>query len=203
MITIYGSPRSSAGRCFWALEEAGVEYENKKIDFQKEEHKSEEYYEINPNRKIPALTDGKFKIWESMAINFYIADAYRPELLGATSQERGLVHQWSTWSIAELQPPLIEVFIQLVFVPEDRRNQEVIKKAKAKLPALLQTLDMSLEKTKYLAGDKFSLGDLNTSSVVSICNHVKYDLSEYKNIASWQNAISDRPAYQRFMELCK
>lgn len=203
MIEIYGSPRTSAGRCFWCLEEVEAKYENKSIDMRAGEHKGEDYLKINPNGKVPALTDGEFKIWESMAINSYLAEAYKPELLGTNPQEKGLVQQWTTWSIAELQPPLIDVFIQLVFVPEDKRDLKLIEKSKGKLPNLLSILNSSLEGKKYLVAERFSLADLNTASVVSICEHLEIDLSEYKNIQSWRGALSDRPAFQRFQKLCQ
>lgn len=203
MITIYGSPKSSAGRCFWCLEEVGASYEAKTINFREQEHKSEEFLKINPNGKVPALTDGDFTIWESMGINFYLADAYKPELLGSTPQERGLVHQWSIWSIADLQTPLIEIFIQMVFIPEERRDMKLVEKAKEKLPALLTTLNNGLEKNKYLIGENFSLADLNVESVISVCDHIEYDLSDLKNIKNWRAALSDRPGFQRYKELCK
>ncbi|MCB0362836.1 MAG: glutathione S-transferase [Bdellovibrionales bacterium] len=114
MVAIYGSPRSSSGRCFWCLEEIGIEYENKPINFREKQHKSPEYLKLNPNGKVPVLVDGDFVIWESLAINFYLAEAYKPQLLGSDIQHRGLVHQWSIWALADLQPPLIEAFIQSV-----------------------------------------------------------------------------------------
>ena len=203
MITIYGSPKSSAGRCFWALEEAGVKYEAKSIDFQAKEHKSAEFLKINPNGKVPALTDGDFTIWESMAINMYLCDQYKPELLGTNARERGLAYQWSTWSLVDLQAPLIEIFIQLVFVPEERRDLAKIEKAKEKLPNLLETLEVALTNKKYLAGDNFSVADLNTASVVHICEHIKYDISKFEKINSWLQSISDRDGFQRYQALCK
>lgn len=201
MITIYGSPMSSAGRCFWCLEEANVEYETKAISFKDKEHKSEEFLKINPNGKVPALVDGDFTIWESMAINFYLADTYCPSLLGSDTKQRGLVHQWSIWSIADLQVPIIDAFIQLNFVPEDRRNQELIDKSLGKLPAMLTTLNNSLSTNKFLVGSEFTLADLNVASVVGVCDHIQYDLSEYKNISQWRSAISDRPGFQKYLKL--
>ena len=73
MISIYGSPRSSAGRCVWAAEEAGVAYEVKAVDMRNQEHKSAEFLKLNPNGKVPAMKDGDISLFESMAINFYIA----------------------------------------------------------------------------------------------------------------------------------
>lgn len=203
MLTIYGSPKSSSGRCFWCLEEAGVEYTAKPIDFRAGDHKSESFLQVNPNGKVPALTDGDFTIWESLAINNYIADAYKPELLGSSAQERGLVSQWSIWSVADLQVPMIQAFIQLVFVPEERRNAEVIKAAFEKLPAMLNTLENALEGKEYLVANRFTLADLNTAFVVAICDDIKFDLAEYGNINQWRERIAQREATQHYKALCK
>lgn len=204
MLTIYGSPKSSSGRCFWCLEEIASEYKVESINFKEKQHQSAEFLKINPNGKIPVLIDGDYKIWESMAINFYLAEAYKKELLGETAKDRGLVYQWSIWSIAELQPPLVSVFIQLIFVPEERRDSKVIEKALSKLPSLLKTLDDGLASNQYLAGAQFSLADLNVASVVSICDSIKHDLKDYKNIQKWlENIIAKRPSYIRYQQLCK
>jgi len=201
MISIYGSPRSSSGRCFWTLEEIGVEYVAKSLDFKEKEHKSEVFLNVNPNGKVPALTDGDYVIWESMAINMYLAEAYKPELLGNNPKERGHVYQWSIWAIGDLQTPLIDIFIQMVFVPEERRDMEKVDKAKAKLPALLTMLDNALNKSDYLLGDHFSLADLNTMSVVQICDHLKYELNDYKNILKWKKTISERDGFIKYSKL--
>lgn len=203
MITIYGSPQSSAGRCFWCLEEAGVEYTAKSIDFRKGEHKSAEFMKVNPNGKVPALTDGDFTIWESLAINNYIAEAYKPELLGNTVQERALVSQWSIWSVADLQAPMIQAFIQLVFVPEEKRNQRIIDSAFEKLPTLLSTLENSLADRNFLVADRFTLADLNAAFVVSICDEIKFDLADFSNINQWRARIDEREETQRYKAVCK
>jgi glutathione S-transferase len=203
MITLYGSPKSSAGRCYWTLEEAGVPYELKEVDMKNKEHKSPEFLKINPMGKIPALVDGDVTLFESMAINFYIADTYKKELLGSTNGERGLVHQWSFWATSELQGPIIDIFIQKVFVPEDKRDNNIIENSLNKLPNLLTVLDSALNGKKYLVGEQFTVADINTASVVSICPMIGVDLTSYSNLNTWLGAISDRPAYQKYQNLRK
>jgi glutathione S-transferase len=203
MITLYGSPRSSAGRCIWALEEAGVPFTQKDVDMKNKEHKSPEFLKINPMGKIPAMVDGDIALFESMAINYYIADNYKKELLGTNALEKGLSMQWSFWATSELQPPIIEVFIQKVFVPEDKRDHNVIEKNLNKLPELLNVLNNSLADKKYLAGNQFTIGDINTATVVSICPMMGVDLGAYPNIKSWLGTISERPAFQKYQGLRK
>lgn len=203
MITLYGSARSSAGRCLWTLEEAGVPYELKNIDMRTKEHKSEAFLKINPNGKVPALTDGNFTLFESMAINSYIAEKYKPELLGTTIEERALSLQWSFWASLELQDPIIQVFIQKVFMPEEKRSQAVIDENLEKLPALFSILDTALSGKTYLSGKSFTLADLNTQSIVSIAPMIGFDISSYKNLDMWMKAISDRPAFQKYTAIRK
>lgn len=203
MITLYGSPRSSAGRCFWTLEEAGVPYTLKEVDMRNKEHKSPAFLKLNPMGKVPVMVDGDITLFESMAINFYIADNYKKELLGTNALERGLAMQWSFWATSELQPPTIEVFIQKVFVPEDKRDNNIIEKNLNKIPELLNVLNNSLANRKYLAGNLFTIGDINTASVVSICPMLGVDLSAYPNINAWMGAIAERPAFQKYQALRK
>jgi len=203
MITLYGSPRSSAGRCVWTLEEAGVPYILKDVDMKNKEHKSEAYLKINPMGKVPAMIDGDVTLFESMAINYYIAEKYKRELLGTSELEKGLCMQWSFWSTSELQPPIIEIFIQKVFMPDDKRDQNIIESNLKKIPGLLSVLNNSLKEKKYLSGSHFTIGDINTASVVSICPMIGIDFTEYSHVKNWLNSMNERPAFQKYQSLRK
>ena len=76
MLKIYGIPRSRAFRTLWMAKELGIEYENVPIDMGKGETRTPEYLAINPNGHIPAIDDDGFVLWESMAINLYLARRY-------------------------------------------------------------------------------------------------------------------------------
>ena len=75
MIKLYGTVMSRAGRAAWALEELGLKYEHVPISFQGDTRKPE-YLKINPNGHIPAIDDDGLIVWESMAINLYLAEKY-------------------------------------------------------------------------------------------------------------------------------
>ncbi len=197
MVQIYGSPKSSAGRCYWALEEAGVAYERVAISFADKEHRSPEFLALNPNGKVPVLVDGDLVLFESVAINCYVFDKHKPELLGTTPAERALTHQWSLWSQVQYQVPVIELFVQMVFVPEPKRDEDVMAKARVKIAALNQILDAQLAKTGHLVGDSFTVADLNMASVARLNPQLGIDLSEWPHIAAWLERTLARPACQR------
>jgi glutathione S-transferase len=197
MVQIYGSPKSSAGRCYWALEEAGIPYERVEISFSDKEHKSPEFLALNPNGKVPVFVDGDLVLWESVAINRYIFEKYKPGLLGATLAERALTDQWSLWSQLQYQVPVIDLFIQLVFVPEGKRDEAVMAKARSKIGPLNQLLDTQLAKTGQVVGETFTFADLNMASVARLNARLGIDLSECPNLVGWLERTLARPACQR------
>lgn len=202
MIKIYGSARSSAGRCYLLMEELGLTYEVVPLDMmEKREHKSPEYLRLNPNGKVPCLVDGDFVLWESLAINFYLAEKHRPSLLGESLSERALVRQWSVWGLAELQPPMVELIIQLMFTPEARRDAQMIARAREKIPPMLAILDRALEGKSYLVGDTFTLADLNVASMVNITNSIQMPIDDFRNVTGWMERLNARPAFKRYAEL--
>lgn len=201
MIEVYGSPRSSAGRVYLMLEELGLKYKTMPMDMKNKEHKSPEFLALNPNGKVPCLKENDYVIWESIAINQYLAEKYMPEMLGSTPEEKGHVAQWSVWAMTELQPPLVDILIQMIFVTEDKRNHSVIEKAKEKIPGLMNILNQALTNKDYLVGGKFSVADINMASVVSILTHLHMDVSPYKNVQHWMEKMNSRPAFRKYSEL--
>ncbi len=203
MIQIYGPAGSSAGRCFWALEEIGVPYEAVPINFKNQDHKKPEYLRMNPNGKVPVLRDGDYVLWESMAINLYLAEKYKPALLGADLYEKADILKWSFWGLAEYQKPIIDAFIQKVFVPEAHRDNALIAKCLEKIAPLNQILNQHLEGRSYIVGTAFSLGDINVATVAKLCPMIGIDLSQFPAIQSWLGRLMERPAALKVAELEK
>lgn len=203
MIKLYGPARSSAGRCFWLLEELGLPYENIKVDMSTKEHKADWFLKINPNGKVPALVDGDITLFESMAINYYLTEKYKPEFAGTTIGQKANTQQWSYWAVAELQGPMIEIFIQKIFMPEEKKDFKVIEENEKILPQYFAVLDQALNGKKFLNGNEFTLADLNVASVASIAHPIGFDLSPYKNINAWMGAIAERPSFHKYMALRK
>lgn len=81
------------------LEELGLKYESKYLDFQAGEQKAPEHTQHNPNGRIPTLIDhanGDFAVWESNAILLYLVEKYDKDgILGVRGEkDRALLNQW-------------------------------------------------------------------------------------------------------------
>ena len=195
MIELYGSPASSSGRTRWMLEEVGVPYEYKRIDTRTAQTRSPEYLSVYPGGKIPALRDGDRVLGESMAINFYLAEKYKPELMPSDLLERAQVYQWSFWSLTNVQPDLLTIMFDSMRAPEVR-NAPAVEAANARLAPLLAFLEQSLQGRDFLVGNRFTVADVNAGSVVTLARAIKL-LDGLPNTSTWMERLAARPAYQR------
>jgi hypothetical protein len=74
MLTVYFAKGTCALASHIALEDAGADYEARRIDFGKTEQQSPAYLAINPNGKVPALRDGDAVLFDSSAILLYLGE---------------------------------------------------------------------------------------------------------------------------------
>lgn len=87
----------------WMLEELGLEYERIPTDHRAGEHHAPAYAALNPNLRVPTLVDGDLVLWESIAINLYLAGRYDGGLWPRGEAGRGVAYQWSLWGVTELE----------------------------------------------------------------------------------------------------
>lgn len=199
MIKLYGQVRSRASRCLWALEEVGVPYELVPIDTSKGDNDKPEFLAINPNGRIPALVDGDLKLFESMAINVYLARKYGKDLWPSTDPAQAHALQWSFWGTAEIEPFLIALLVQQIFTPEDKRQPERAQEARDALVPRLTVLNDHLKTRPYVLGPKFTIADLNVASIFSVVDLIQFDLAPYANLKKWVDGCLSRPARQKLM----
>ena len=193
---LYGISGSRAHRSLWAIEEVGIEYDQVPVAF-KAGSKAPEYLAINPNGRVPALVDGDITIFESMAINLYLAKTYGGNLYPQNAKDEALTWQWTVWGISEIEPLQMQSLVQKLFVAEDKRNDKLIASAEKQLARPLQVLDDALSNREWLVGAQFSIADLNLSGVMLLLKMIKFDYANYSNVQRWADACYARPSLAR------
>ena len=79
MLKIYGQARSRAFRVIWLCNESNIPYEHVPvtINVDKAQCKEDWYLRLNPNARVPTIEDDELVMWESAAINLYLAEKYK------------------------------------------------------------------------------------------------------------------------------
>src|SRR5215470_2282558 len=159
---IYGSPMSRASRVMWCAKELGVPFEH--VDVPWDKLKDPTFLTINPNGKVPGFCDGELKLFESLAINLYVAKKYGTgELYPTNIEDEARTFQWTLWAAAEVEPLVLpSVMVKFGFGSDPVTAAAAAERAKP----VLRVLDDHLEDRQWLVGNKFSVADLNVGGVV-------------------------------------
>jgi glutathione S-transferase len=202
MLQLYGNPRSRAIRCLWMLEEVGKPYQLVEKSLRADDLHSAEYLRLNPNARIPTLVDGDVVLWESMAINLYLSQKYQGPMRCA-AEALGLAAQWSFWAVLEIEQLLLHLLEHRVLLPEFSRDVSVAEQNQLLLKKPLGVLNGHLAGRSHLAGDAFSVADLNVASILAWGKMARLELSAFPDLARWLDSCLSRPAYAHVRDLSK
>ena len=209
MITLYSWATGNGRRASIMLEECGLPYEVKPLELSTKIQKSEWYLKINPDGRIPAITDsdagdGKpVTLSESGAILLYLAEK-SGKFMPRSGAARGEALKWLFIQTSDVSPMCMQVHWL-------GRSQE---EAKTKLPnvdvyfkvyqdevkRLYGMMDKRLAEVDYLAGD-YSIADMAAYPWVFRHPMQNISLDDMPNLRRWFNQVGARPAVQRGMQI--
>ncbi|KAG9439479.1 hypothetical protein H6P81_019644 [Aristolochia fimbriata] len=209
VVKVYGPAYASAARRVLAcLIEKEVEFEMVPVDLIGGEQKKPEYLKLQPFGMVPVVQDGDFSLYESRAILRYYAEKYAAQgtnLLGKNLEERAQVEQWLEVEGQNYQPHIYTLVLQLLFFPKMGKtaDEKTVKENEEKLAQVLDVYEERLSKSKYLAGDFFSLADLShlpfTHYLVNAMDKA-YLIKDRKHVNAWWEDISNRPSWKKVLE---
>ena len=197
MLQLYGNPRSRAMRCLWMLEEMGKPYQLIEKSTRADDLQTPEYRRLNPNARIPTLVDGDLVLWESMAINLYLAQKYEGLMDCAGPKVLGLAAQWSFWAMLEMEPLLLDLLQHRALLPEFARDASYAERDELLLKKPLGVLNDALSGRDFLVGDSFTVADLNVAGILVWGKMGRLNLSSHAEVMRWFEACLARPAYGR------
>jgi glutathione S-transferase len=197
MLKLYGSARSRAARTLWMLAECAIPYEQEDFSGVDAETKAAMLARVNPIGKVPAIEDGEVRLFESMAINLYLAKKYGGELWPVKEADQARALAWSFFCMTELEPRMVQIFYERVVRKEGERDPENERKNLEELQRPLRALDQELDGRDYVLGGGFTVADLNLASCFTLADAMKLDLGAWPNLRRWLDACLARPALHR------
>lgn len=193
MLKLYYTPKTSAFRCRWLLEELGEPFELVRVNFARREHKQPEYLQIHPLGSVPALQDGEQVILESAAIVMYLADRdpQRRFAPAIDSPERGAYYQWILFSMTDIDAAVHEPYLRYYMRGETGSSEE--REALARLLALS---DKRLTDGPYLLGAQFTAADVVFGALLLWAEACGLLLGREPQ-SSYLERLRGRPAFER------
>ena len=200
MIELFTAATPNGWKASITLEELGLPYKVRRIDFNKKEQKEPWYLKINPNGRIPTIVDhgnGGFAVFESGALMIYLAEK-AGRLLPSDVKGRSLVIQWLMFQMGGIGPMMGQANVFYRYAPE--RIPYAIDRYQREVRRLFEVLETQLTDHEFLAGD-YSLADIANWSWVRGYKWSGVTLDGLPNLTRWLNAIAERPAVKRGVDV--
>ena len=195
MLKLYGQFRSRAFRVAWLCKESGIPYEHVNITINVEGATCKEpaYVALNPNARVPTIDDDGFVMWESAAINLYLAEKHKSPLWPATLKGKGTMLQWAFFIANDVEPHMVTVMQHRVLFPPEKRNAALADASDAALQPRLKVLDAHLAKHGRFGTERWDMADFMVASVCYSFFAMKYDLARYPHFQKWLTESIERP----------
>jgi len=187
------------------LEELKLPYKVHKIDLQKSTQKEPWFLEINPNGRIPALTDtfsdGKsIRLFESGSILLYLVDQYDTEhkfSYPKGSREDYEVNNWLFFQMGGVGPMQGQANHFLHYAPE--KIPYGVTRYQNETKRLYSVLDTHLSKSShgYLVGDRVTVADIANWGWVHAAKWAGIDLDEFPHLKAWEAKLLGREGFDK------
>jgi glutathione S-transferase len=179
--------------------ELEIDLEVVEVDIRGGENRSDWFLAINPNGKVPVLVDGEFVLWESRAINGYLA-SLKPErgLYPDDPKRRAIVEQWQNWQAIHLGPAMQRVAFERVLKAKfggGEAYEAAIESQLRDIDQFLPILDANLADKEWVAGD-LSIADFAMASTFMYREPARISLDRTPNVAAWIERLESRPSWR-------
>ena len=197
MIELYYWPTPNGHKISIALEEMGLLYEIKSVNIGAGDQFKPEFLAFSPNNRMPAIIDhdgpdGKpVTVFESGAILLYLAEK-TGQLMPTATNERIAVYEWLMWQMGGFGPMLGQAHHFNYYAPE--KVDYAIKRNSVEANRLYGVLDRRLAKTKYVAGEVYSIADIAILPWTRTYQRQNVSIEDYPHVVAWREEVGSRDA---------
>jgi GSH-dependent disulfide-bond oxidoreductase len=204
MIELWTGPTPNGRKIGIFLEEVGLPYAAHAVDILEGDQFKPEFLALNPNNKFPVIRDPEgpdgqpLVLFESGAILWYLAEK-TGRFLPDEPRARALCLQWVMFQMAGVGP-MFGQFAHFFFYAKDK-HPYAIERYGAEVQRLLRVIDAELAKRAYLAGEDYTIADMNLYPwVEGAAASVK---DKRPHLWAWVERLRARPGVARGMDVLR
>ncbi|MCL6706348.1 glutathione S-transferase family protein [Pseudomonas sp. R2.Fl] len=212
MLQIHGVYRSRATRPLWLVGELAIPFEHVPViqayklasplaPDARLNTRTPSFLAINPMGTIPTMVDGDLVLYESMAINLYLAKKHGGPLAPANLAEDALMTQWSLFGATAIETDALKISSAAA---EGRLETEAGRAEALAVARLLSrpfgVLEKHLSANDYMVGNRFTVADINLAEVVRYASAHTPLFEAHPRVREWLGRCQARPAFKAMWE---
>lgn len=199
---LYHHPLSSnSRRATLTARHLGLDVELVSVELESGAQKSADYLRLNPNGRVPLLVDGDFLLWESHAIQQYLADKTpAQDIYPGDIAARADVNRWLFWSACHFAPAcalfIRERVSKKVVAGAGAPDPAEIARGEAMLPPVARMLDEHLAGRAWIAQERLTLADFAVAAPLMHSARAQLPLAGFTNLQAWSDRVRAMPAWR-------
>lgn len=171
------------------------------VDLGKGDQLTPEYIAMNPNKKMPALEDDGFVLWESNAILFYLASK-RPQsgLWPSDVRAQADVLRWLAWESAHWDAESIGM---AGYEKTSRRvlglgpaDPAFIARGEQNFDRFAAVLNQHLKGRTWLTGNHLTIADFSVGGMTYFAMRLELPMTKFPEISRWYDRLAALPGWQ-------
>ncbi|MBB5722527.1 glutathione S-transferase [Loktanella ponticola] len=174
---------------------SGADWTPAYVDFFNGGARTPEFIEMNIMGEVPVLIDGDIVLTQSGVIQDYISSK-TGKLGGKSAAERREILRWIFFDNHKVSGVAGGIRYMMNFLPEDKRNADVIAFQAGRLKAALKIVEAQLDNTKWLAASDITIADIAVAGYLFYPEPFTFDRKDYPNIDRWMDAIAAQPGWK-------
>ena len=201
MLTLYFAKGTCALASHIALEDAGADYEARRIDFSKSEQQSPGYLAINPKGRVPALKTPQGILTETPAILLFIAQSFPKANLAPLDDP---------FALGEMQA-FNSYLCSTVHVAHSHRmrgsrwvdaeDADSIAAMKKKVPqsvtACFELIERGMLRGPWVMGETYTIADPYLFTLAQWLEGDRADLARLPRVLDHRARMAERPNVQK------
>jgi len=177
------------------LQIAGLDWEPVYVDFFNGETRTPEYRKLNVMGEVPVMVEDDLVLSQSGVIQDYLSSK-TGQLGGRSAAERREVLRWMFFDNHKVSGVAGTLRFNMNFLPEPKRNTDVISFLSMRMHSALKIMDAHLEGRSWLASDNPTIADLACCGYLYYPEPFTFDRAQYSNIDRWLDRIAALPGWK-------
>ena len=203
MLKVWGRITSvNVQKVMWAIAELGLPHERVDAGLHFGGVNQDWYRAMNPNGRVPVINDDGFVLWESNTIVRYLAAKVGAEPLWPSSlRVRADAERWMDWATSTMNPVMTPLFWGLIRTLPEKRDAAALDTLRLQMEDVMRILDQQLSARAYLAGDRFTMGDIPAGCFAQRWLALPMAHGEHPHLTGWLERLAARPGFLQHVRM--
>jgi glutathione S-transferase len=203
MITLYYTAHTCSLASHIALEDAGAEYELRRIDFATTEQQSPEYLKINPKARVPAMVTERGILTETPAMLAFIAQSYPEAKLAPLDDPFAFaeIQAFNSYLCSSLHVAHAHRMRGHRWASEESSFEDMRRKVPETVSAGFEMIEKEMFKGPWVMGETYTIADPYLFTIAQWMEKDGVDPGRFPKVADHRARMAERANVKAAIEV--